>query len=83
MIPITGVFLQSKKSVLPSPIPKPCFTYSFYNPGGQTKGAGGINCDGTVFVAIVTLGQTSSGCLFEGTQFSSPSGLTITQGAGC
>jgi len=83
MIPITGVFLQSKKPSFPSPIAKPCFTYSFFNGSGATKGAGGINCDGTVFISIVTLGQTRSGCLFEGTQFSSPSGLTITQGAGC
>jgi hypothetical protein len=82
MIPITGVFLQSKKSTT-TPIPRPCFNYTFYNGSGATKGAGGIKCDGTVYVQIITLGQSGGACLFEGTEFSAPIGLTITKGSAC
>ena len=83
MIPITGVFLQSKKPSFPSPIAKPCFNYTFFNGYGSVKGAGGIKCDGTVYVQILPLGASGGACLFEGTEFSSPSGLTITQGSAC
>jgi len=83
MRPIIGTFFGGKKSVLPSPLPRPCFTYTFVNGSGATKGAGGIRCDGTTYIQLLALGQSAVVCLFEGTQTSSPSGLTITQGAGC
>ena len=83
MRPIIGTFFGGKKSTPSPPLPTPCFTYTFVNGSGATKVAGGINCDGSSYLQILTLGQSAVVCLFEGTQTSSPSGLTITKGSAC
>jgi hypothetical protein len=82
MIPIIGTFLQSKKSTT-TPIPRPCFDYTFFNGSGATKVADGQKCDGTVFAVILPLGISTGACLFEGTEQSTPPGLTITKGSAC
>jgi hypothetical protein len=83
MRPIIGTFFGGKKSTQSPPAPRPCFTYTFFNGSGATKVATGINCDGSSYLQILTLGQGSSVCLFEGTEGSSPAGLTITKGSAC
>jgi len=81
MRPIIGTFFGGKKATQSPPIPKPCFTYSFSNGTGTTRVAQGIRCDGSQYLQILTPGQGSSACLFEGT--ASGTFLTITQGSAC
>jgi hypothetical protein len=83
MRPIIGTFFGGKKSTQSPPISKPCFNYTFFNGSGATKVATGIRCDGTSYIQILTLGASGGACLFEDTQGSSPSGLTITKGSAC
>jgi hypothetical protein len=83
MMPIIGTFFGGKKATQSPAIPKPCFNYDFFNGSGATKVATGINCDGSNYLSIVTLGQSRTACLFEDTAGSSPAGLTITKGSAC
>jgi len=82
MRPIIGTFFGGKKSTQSPPIPIACFNYTFTNVG-TTRVATGIKCDGTDFLQILTNGQSTTVCLFENTQGSSPIGITITKGAAC
>lgn len=83
MRPIIGTFFGGKKLTQDPPISRPCFNYTFYNGSGATKVATGIRCDGSQYLQILTLGASSTACLFENTQGSSPGGLTITKGSAC
>ena len=82
MYPIPTNFYESKQPTT-TVVPVVCYTYDFFNGSGATKVATGTNCDGSPYLQIVTLGRSFQACLREGTQGSSPSGLTITQGSSC
>jgi hypothetical protein len=83
MRPIIGTFFGGKKSTQSPPLPIATFNYTFVNGSGATKVASGTRPDGTQFLQILTLGQSTNACLFEGTERLTGVGGTITKGAAC